>query len=146
MKKYVTISDDEEVYWIEVDNENYALRQVIKDKDNVFHISCLEDCLAEGKIDNLEKYEIITQDRFLYIWNKVLEKYQVHWNNVCKKYRREDILIGKVMFFYPQGVILQGKDYMAIYKGNKNMILHNCYQMRIIDYDNENRWIIVDII
>ena len=48
--KYLVTKFDSEQYWIEVGNDGYALRQIIIDADNNEHVSCIEDCLAEGVI------------------------------------------------------------------------------------------------
>lgn len=49
--KYLFSEFDSEQFWIEVDHDGYALRQIIIDADNKVHVSCIEDYLAEGTID-----------------------------------------------------------------------------------------------
>lgn len=46
---YIMIKYENEEFWIEIDKENYAIRQIIISGDNI-EISCINDCLAEGKI------------------------------------------------------------------------------------------------
>ena len=44
---YIIIKYENEEFWIEIDKENYAIRQIIISGDNI-EISCINDCLAEG--------------------------------------------------------------------------------------------------
>ena len=62
--KYIRIECDKEPLWtelggedhvirqiiMELDENNYAVRQIIVDENNECHYSCLEDCLAEGQV------------------------------------------------------------------------------------------------
>lgn len=41
---------ENEVLMIEIDKDNYAIRQIVVDKQGEVHLSCFEDCLEEGKI------------------------------------------------------------------------------------------------
>ena len=49
--KYMILTLNEEKYWLEVEEDNYANRQIILDEYKQFHISCMEECLAEGPIE-----------------------------------------------------------------------------------------------
>jgi hypothetical protein len=49
--KYLLIEFEEEAYWIEVGNDGYALRQIVLNNDQNIQVSSLEDCLAEGPIN-----------------------------------------------------------------------------------------------
>lgn len=46
----ILIKYSEEKLWRELDDEENANRQIILDEYKQTHVSCLEDCLAEGPI------------------------------------------------------------------------------------------------
>lgn len=48
--KYLLLKSGKEKYWYELDDEGYANRQIVLDEHCQIHLSCLEDCLAEGLI------------------------------------------------------------------------------------------------
>ena len=49
--KYLLVETEIEKFWIEIGIDGYANRQIVIDEFKKIHISCLEDCLAEGVID-----------------------------------------------------------------------------------------------
>ena len=57
--KYIYLQDEGDKYWIELDRENYAVRQISMDTCGRYHLSCFEDCMAEGVFEekNPEVYE-----------------------------------------------------------------------------------------
>ena len=76
--KYWFINFEEEQYWIEVADDNIAMRQIIKNADDIIQISCIEDCLAEGVID--------VEDLEGEIIEISLEKFEEKWNAEIKAY------------------------------------------------------------
>ena len=69
--KYLLIKYGEENYWYELDDEGYAIRQIILDEHCQIHVSCLEDCLAEGPVNEEElegSIENISKREFDMLW------------------------------------------------------------------------------
>ncbi|MFD0590079.1 hypothetical protein ACFQZE_19020 [Paenibacillus sp. GCM10027627] len=70
--RYLLIKFEDEEFWVEVRSDGYASRQIIIDKDRNMHVSCLEDCLFEGSIDESEldgTIKIVSQSKFEKKWN-----------------------------------------------------------------------------
>lgn len=51
---------------------------------------------------------------------------------------------GMCKYFYPQGAIIKGEDYIAIYKGKEKLQLNQYVQLKVIMYDDVNMWLIVE--
>ena len=51
---YLLLERGKEKYWYELDDEGYAYRQIVLDEQGKIHVSCLEDCLAEGPVNEEE--------------------------------------------------------------------------------------------
>lgn len=70
-------------YWVEIDDEGYALRQVIEE-DGEISVSCREDCLAEGVVE-IEYFENIKSEEFEKVWEKNTQDILKVWNREkCK--------------------------------------------------------------
>lgn len=144
--RYIYFVCDNDEYWIELDNDSYATRQIIL-SGNVYHFSCIEDCLAEGVINDKELSDDIVDIsliEFDKIWNVVLKKYSDAWNKTKEKNKIGDYIIGNLKCYYPQGAIFTSKDFIINYKGTKNIAIHSDLEMRIIGYDETNMWVITE--
>lgn len=145
--KYLLLRLGEEKYWFELGNDNYVNRQIILDENKGLHISCLENCLAEGEI-NEEDLEgdiiILTQQEFEDVWQYVLKRYQEQWKQTKKKYPINSYVEGVNDYLYPQGTIVRGKDFIAIYSGNVPFCINKLVQYRIKTYDDKNMWLVVE--
>lgn len=145
--KYILFVYENEKYWIELDNDSFAVRQIILDENKVYHISCFEDCLAEGKIDLTElegEIKKITESEFSFIWNEIIGKYSEVWEKTKRKYQIGKFITGKCKCYYPHGCIIKGKDFIAIYKGEKHVGLHEQVYVKIVAYDDINMWIVTE--
>lgn len=142
-KQYIHLQDEGDEYWIELDEENFARRQIIKDSSGKFHLSCFEDCLAEGSLEELCYMNSIIYDEFQQIWNKYLSVNLKNWENVKKKYKIGSRVHLRVEYYYPQGIILKGSDFTAVYIGNNNYSLHEEIILQVVQYDDENLWVVV---
>lgn len=72
---------------IEVNNDNVSYREIILSKD-CYHVSALEDCLAEGEfVDEEIESEIkdITQTEFEQIWDDALREHSEKWGEIKNK-------------------------------------------------------------
>lgn len=152
--KYIHIEFDNIEYWIELDDEGYALRQVIDDNGNI-EISCKTDCLAEGsiKLEDLEGViNIINFNNFEEKWNSIIKKFRYVWNEDKKKYYIGRYIQGKIKYFYPQGVVLQIENSQGIcYYNKKNRGDNNIGGIGkdingvVTGYDESNMWLIVSL-
>lgn len=145
--KYLLIETEVEKLWIEIGIDGYTNRQIVIDELKKIHISCLEDCLAEGVIDenDLEgKITWLTKKEFESIWNLVINDYLPLWSQTKIKYFIGRHIRGICKYFYPQGAIIKGEDYIAIYKGKEKLQLNQYVQLKVIMYDDVNMWLIVE--
>lgn len=151
--KYWFINFEEEQYWIEVEDDNIATRQIIKDKDDNINISCKEDCLAEGVI-NIEDFEgyikEISLGEFEKIWNKTIKDYCDIWKLQKQKYPIGKIVEGEIKYFYPQGIIIKIGEAMGIYRYRESNVIGECTKYpldmikgRVEGYDEKNLWLVI---
>lgn len=66
------------------------------------------------------------------------------WEEVKKRYPIGVYVQGEYSYSYPQGSIIRGNDFMAIYKGKDPFCLHQVVQYRVKLYDDMNMWLIVE--
>lgn len=142
-RKYLYLQDESDEYWIELDEENYAIRQIIRESKDIFHISCFEDCLAEGQITDVSDFKIISYDMFQQTWYNFLSVHSTEWNNIKNKYILGCNVKLRVEYFYPQGTIMKGNNFLAIYRGERNFMLHENVNLQVVQYDDENHWVVV---
>ncbi len=118
---------DAEKNWYELDDDNYANRQIALDEFNEFHISCLEDWLAEGEISEREIEDWkeegwffnLTKEEFENLWQSIIKKYEKQWKKVKKRYPIGTIVRGINSYIYPQGTIITGENFLAVYTGDE---------------------------
>lgn len=75
--KYWLLESGKEKYWYELDDGGYANRQIVLDEHGQIHISCLEDCLAEGPINEADIDDSIinlSKQEFDILWQDILKK------------------------------------------------------------------------
>lgn len=145
--KYLLLKLDKEKYWFELDDDRYVNRQIFLDECNKFHVSCFEDCLAEGQISETDiegNITNLTKQDFENIWQAVLKKYEKQWKKIKKMYPIGVFVQGVNSYSYPQGTIIKGKNFIAIYKGDVPFCLNKLVQYKIKSYDDINMWLIVE--
>lgn len=145
--QYLLIDFDNEKYWLEMNEQLIALRQVIVDKASNIHVSCREDCLAEGivQLDELDgTYKEILQDEFESMWVSALRPYCEEWLKIKEKYTVGRNVEGICKYFYPQGAIIRGEDYVASYKGKKEILFNESLVAQIVGYDEQNLWLVLE--
>ena len=142
--RYIFFTSEDEKYWIEINDNNIAYRQIIF-SNGAYHVSALEDCLAEGKIIEEEFEENIieiTNEEFEIIWNDSLKSYRQTWNSIKHTYLLNNYITAKLMYFYPQGAIFKIDNIIINYIGNEEVKIHEELKMKIVGYDDSNMWII----
>lgn len=150
--RYLFWEFEGEYFWIEITEEGFAQRQIIKQADNKVLVSCRQDCLAEGKIENdyIKNFEINRQE-FEEKWVKYTKEYRVFWEEAKKFYEIGKKVEGTVLYFYPQGIIfsvgkIQGiADYDEYSKRSKFSNLYPNHKIigEVIGYDEKNMWLVI---
>ena len=145
--KYLLLKSGEEKYWYELDDAGYANRQIVLDENCQIHVSCLEDCLAEGPINEEDIDGSITnlsKSEFDILWQNTLKKYEKLWEKIKKSYPIGVYVQGQYSYSYPQGSIIRGDDFIAIYKGNESFCLNQLVRYKVKSYDDMNMWLVVE--
>ena len=138
---------NDEKYWFELEEDRYANRQIVLDECNEYHISCMEDCLAEGPVNETDlvgEITYISEQEFEDVWQLVLKKYRKQWEEIKKKYPIGTCVQGVNCYIYPQGSIIKGEDFVAVYKGNEPFHLRKVVHHTIKMYDDVNMWLVVE--
>ena len=142
--RYIFFTSEDEKYWIEINDNNIAYRQVIL-TDGQYRVSALEDCLAEGQIIESEfDADIIdiSKKNFEMIWNEALKDYRQIWESIKNSYKPNSNITGTLKYFYPQGAIFKVDNIIINYIGDSEVQLHEELKMKIVGYDETNMWII----
>ena len=145
--KYLLMKTDQERYWFELDEENFVKRQIVLDEDNQLHISCLEDCLAEGVVNEADldgETLDLTNEEFEDVWQSVIGQYKKVWEETKIKYSIGDYVEGVNSYIYPQGIVVIGKDFIAIYDGDESFCINKVVKYKVKSYDATNMWLIVN--
>lgn len=144
---YIFMEFENEKFWIEVDKNGYAQRQIIS-KEGIDLLSCRTDCLAEGIVDIVNDCTQISSELFNEIWDKKSYDIRKIWNSEKAKYPIGTSVIGTIRYFYPQGIIfdldnLQG---CANFDCSKTSSLYptNLIRGSVCGYDECNMWILID--
>lgn len=143
--RYLLVVIENERYWFEINDADCVIRQIILDASEEYHLSCFEDCLAEEKIcvSELEGNVMeLSKNEFDDIWRLLIKPHENQWKEIKKKYLQGDCVVGVCSCIYPQGIILKGRDFIAIYIGNKNCQIGQKIQVQIDKYDDDNMWLI----
>jgi len=146
--KYLHIDFEDEHYWLEIGDESYALRQLVIEDNGLCHLSCLEDCLAEGIINEKEfdgEVYLITQNEFDNMWDTATMEKRKFWDILKKKYPIGKRVKGKTLYSYPQGWILSIGQLIGICQDVCNLQPNTSFKGQIIGYDEVNMWAIVSI-
>lgn len=144
--KYLLLRSNQETYWFELDDDHYASRQMILGADDCLHISCKEDCLAEEQIFETNLEGIITKlsvQEFEDIWEHALMQYQKEWDEIKKKYPIGTEVQGVHRCAYPQGILMKGSGFIAVYTGEEPLCIGKKARYKVISYDDVNMWLIV---
>lgn len=158
----VYLFDGDIEYYIELDNQLYATRQIMVDNNlTMFNkkvqVSCRDFCLAEGIVDindytntGLQAIEI-SNSEFQYLWDKHTQTIKEKFLIEKSRYPIGAEVFGIVKYFYPQGVIfkvgnIQGcADYQTCRNNSnpKDMYPNHKIYGKVIGYDFNNYWILL---
>jgi hypothetical protein len=163
MKRYFSWDDDDYIVgttYIELD-DGYAIKQIAL-TPNKYITSTRKDnehglYLAEGlvNIDEIIEYGgcEITEEQFYIVWNKYRNDLSDKWNETKKSFPIGNEIEGIIEVFYPQGVIfIVSQDVIGIADYNKcsdsthqeNLYPGHKIVGKVIGYDEENMWLIID--
>lgn len=146
--KYLFINFDNEKYWLEIGIEGKALRQIIIDNVGKVHVSCLEDCLAEGIINENElegEISSINRNEFEDKWDIYTLEERKKWLSLKNNYSIGEKVECKVKYSYPQGWIVDLGQLLGVCKYDSKLLPNEIIQGTIIGYDEVNMWIIIKL-
>ena len=150
--KYIMIDFEDEKFWIEIGEDNYAMRQIIRDNNNIYHLSCIEDCLGEGPIVEQDldgDIKFITKYDFEGIWDNLKSEYGDKWKRIKLNKRIGSKITGTYKYSYPQGYIFDIGDWLGVVKdiSKKEMNFTTGDKIKgiIIGYDDINMWFIIKL-
>lgn len=149
--EYILISFENIQMWMEIEKEGYALRQIVKDEDDIYHLSCMEDCLAEGVIkkeDLAGKIISIKKEEFEEKWNNLKKIYEEKWREIKRNNPIEKKINGKCKYYYPQGYILDVEGGLGLLKDNSTIDVNigDIVQGIITGYDDINMWLLITLL
>ncbi|MBQ1992295.1 MAG: hypothetical protein II233_05920 [Clostridia bacterium] len=142
--RYLLLTLETEKYWFELNDDNYANREIILDEYGELHFSCLEDCLAEGEVNETDLEGVVinsSKEDFENLWQCMLKHQKKQWELTKKKYFIGKTVQGICKFFYPQGTIVKGKDFIAVYKGKELFTINQLVSVEVKNYDDINMWL-----
>ena len=85
----------------------------------------------------------LTKKEFENIWQTILKPYKEQWEEIKKKYFIGAYVQGLNKYIYPQGTVIKGEDFLAIYKGEDPFYINKLVQYKIDSYDDKNMWLVV---
>lgn len=145
--RYLLIIFEGEQYWIEISDEGYALRQINIDANRNVQVSCIEDCLAEGYIDEDElegTIRIISQLEFEIKWEEATLEIRKRWNNEKDNYKIGKKVKCKAKYLYPQGWILKIDQLQGICNSEFEMSYNQQIEGKVSGYDEVNMWLLIN--
>ena len=145
MKYYFVMFEDVR-YWIEVDSNSFAMRQIVVEGEDV-EISSFQDCLSEIQIIEEEMegdVKQITSLEFDAKWETIMVKYSIVWKESKRLHPVGSKISGQVMYFYPHGTIIEIEEIKGLYlHDTTNIEIGQRISGVVSGYDEINRWVIV---
>lgn len=149
LMNYIYFTFEEEQFFIELDYENYAQRQIILYPNGTYMISCIDDCLVEGQInfEGITDITTISSALFESKWDALTASYRNQWNLVKENYPVGQCITGIIKYFYPQGARVQLGTVQGLISDNcgntPNFI--DCVITGVVSgYDEQNMWVVLD--
>ncbi|WP_164215541.1 hypothetical protein [Virgibacillus sp. YIM 98842] len=163
MKRYYSWDDEDYIggtTYIEID-DGYATKQIAitpdnyiasnrKDKEHHFY-------LAEGlvDIDEIIKYGgfEISEQYFYSVWNAYKNALMDKWNETKERFPLGYEIEGIIEVFYPQGIVITiSQDVFGITDYDKSRDSTNPKNLypghkmlgKVVSYDEENMWLVID--
>lgn len=100
--RYLLLTLETEKYWFELNYDNYANREIILDEYGELHFSCLEDCLAEGEVNETDLEGVVinsSKEDFENLWQCMLKHQKKQWELTKKNILSERLCKEYVSFF-----------------------------------------------
>lgn len=148
--KRIYFEFDNHKYYIEVNKQKYAVRQIIERPDGGISISSRENVLAENQVSVSEEDTLISEAEFDKVWNEQSNKFLDEWQQIKKDFPIGKTLTGIVQYFYPQGIICDVDGVLAMTIDDKYMpgdlmlYPNDVLDGVVIGYDEENMWVIFE--
>lgn len=150
-ESYITFQFEKETFYIEMNQEHIAVREIIITGQEV-HLSSREPCLVEGTIypEQIDaEISFINKEEFDKVWNRYMKDYREEFVRQKAQYPVGTELKGKIMCFYPETVLAECADviisanYMECRRNNrkKDFRTGTVISGTVSGYDDENCWI-----
>lgn len=142
--KYLLLFFEGEQYWIEINNAGYAVRQINIDINKKVQVSCIEDCLGEGCIDERDLdgiIKILSQSEFEMKWEEVTLDKRKMWEDQKRQYPIGKKVKCKVEYLYPQGWVLEVGEVQGICSSELKVNHNEWIEGEVDGYDEENMWL-----
>ena len=145
--QHIYFEFDEHKYYVELNNQRYAVRQITQFPSGRISLSSHENTLAENQMTIDEDEVLISEEKFDELWFKELAVYADEWEKTKAKYPLNTKVTGVVQYFYPQGIICDIDGVLAItiddaYMPDDVMLYpDDVLDGVVIGYDEENMWV-----
>ena len=143
---YIQFEYEGETFYLEIDDQQIATRQIIMKNPREFQISSRMDCLAEGEVLLTEENTEIPQAEFERIWRQCMRYYEEDWQQAKDDYPVNSVAVCKVEYFYPQGIIAHsGKTVFCMEDTADSRInrINITIKGTVIGYDEQNMWVLL---
>lgn len=145
---YIQFTFEEEIFYIELDDQQIAQRQIIMKNEKEFEISSRMCCLAEGEVEltEIEEYTEIPKAEFERIWKQCMKHYEEAWQQSKEEYPIHSEVVCHVGYFYPQRIIAyNGKTVFCMEDTADSGInrIHIAIKGTVIGYDEQNMWVLL---
>ncbi|MDH7447601.1 hypothetical protein [Aquimarina sp. 2201CG14-23] len=160
MKNYYKyVDEDKTECFLELDEDFFCERAIYKTGNNVINtyleIEHESYFLPEGNLkDSLEFMMVSSKVEFDTLWKESMMKSESNWNTLKMKYEIGDLVISRILCFYPQGIISNfGEEFNALsdFKtcqekfGKEKMYPNKEIELRISGFDNINKLILLGV-
>ena len=148
--QHIYFEFDEHKYYVELNNQRYAVRQITEYPNGRISLSSHENTLAENQVKVEEDDPFLTEEQFNEKWNKELKTYSEQWERTKEEYPLGKKLTGVVQYFYPQGIICDVDGILAMtidesyMPGDVMLYPDDVLDGVVIGYDEENMWVLFE--
>lgn len=145
--KHIYFEFDKHKYYIEVNNQRYAVRQIIEQPNGKVLLSSRENVLAENQVSIDEDDTLISETEFNEVWNKEANTFADTWDEIKKQYPLGSKVSAIVQYFYPQGIICDVEGVLMVtidesyMPGDLMLYPKDVLEGVVIGYDEENMWV-----
>jgi len=155
MNRYFKYADEGVICYVELDEALYCLRAVYQVGEEFINTNLQAAhetyFLPEGSFgDSIDSITEIEKATFDDVWNRSVQPYLAGWNELRSRIKTGDKIPGKIICFYPQGVVLNIEqrfygvadyDECKGYLGAEKMYPGQHVELVLEGYDDVNMWV-----